>query len=491
MGKITVVGLGYGDEDSLPLGVYRLLTGAGELWLRTEKHPVVDWLSVEGVRFRSFDSVYEKQADFPSVYREIADRLLNRAEEGHHPVYAVPGHPMVAEATVALLLREGKERGIPVEVKGGASFLDPVFARLGVDPADGFLLLDGTDLNADDLNPRLHQLIIQVYDRMRASEVKLTLMEFYPDDYPVTVVTAAGVAAEEVVTRVPLYELDREERFGNLSTVYIPPTASEQVLHRQFETLTGIIARLRAPDGCPWDRKQTHESLRPYLLEEAYEFLEAVAAEDGEAMADELGDVLLQILLHAQIASETGEFDIRDVVKNLSDKMVRRHPHVFGGESAKNAAEVKEKWEQIKQRERSGANREGSVLEGIPTEFPALLRATKLQKKAAKVGFHWDRPEEIRDKLEEELEEILSASPEEREEEVGDLFFTAVALSLYFGTDPEQALLAACRKFVRRFRRVEEEARKTGRPVDSFSLEELDDWWNRAKREERREKGKP
>lgn len=485
MGKITVVGLGYGDEESLPLGVYRLLTRAKTLWLRTEKHPVVDQLAEEGVGYRTFDAVYEKHGDFPSVYREIADGLLALALEGKDPVYAVPGHPVVAEEVVGILLREGDDHGVTVEVKGGSSFLDPVFACLGVDPVEGFQLLDGTALQADQLNPRFHQLIAQVYDRMVASEVKLTLMEVYPDDFPVTVVTAAGVAGMEQVSEVSLFELDREERYGNLSTVYVPPAQDAAVLHRQFSTLAAIVARLRAPDGCPWDRKQTHESLRPYLLEEAYEFLEAVAEGDRESMADELGDVLLQVLLHAQIASETGDFDLRDVVQNLADKLVRRHPHVFGDESAEDSSQVKAKWEEIKKRERAakGEARQ-SLLEGIPSTFPALKRAHKLQKKAAKVGFDWKEADGVLNKLEEELVELMAASPEEREGEVGDLLFSAVALARFYDVDPEQALLAACHKFVRRFHKVEEAARKAGGKVESFPLEQLDRWWDAAKEEE-------
>lgn len=207
-------------------------------------------------------------------------------------------------------------------------------------------------------------------------------------------------------------------------------------------------------------------------------------------MMDELGDVLLQVLLHAQIASETGDFTIRDVVRNLADKMVRRHPHVFADDSAEDASEVKEKWEQIKQRERAseeGKNR--SMLEGIPDSFPALLRAMKLQKKAARAGFGWRNPEEIHHQLKEELNELFAAaSSEEKEEEVGDLFFTAVALSRYYNVDPEQALLGTCRKFFRRFQAMEKEALKLGQPLETFEREQLERWWNHVKRGEPSEK---
>jgi tetrapyrrole methylase family protein / MazG family protein len=485
-GKITVIGLGPGDEESLPLGSFRLLMESANIRLRTEKHPVVEWLRQKGITFSSFDAVYEEKTDFPSVYDAIVERLLQEGREGKDILYAVPGHPVVAERTVQLLLQKGKEENVAVDIRGGGSFLDAAFARLQVDPVEGFSLLDATDLDPDRIDPRLHVMITQVYDRMVASDLKLSLMEVFPDDTPVTVASALGVADRERIRVLPLYELDREDLFNNLTMVYIPPSTDERVFNRRFDTLKGIIARLRAPDGCPWDRKQTHESLRPYLLEESYEFLEAVAEEDFDAMADELGDVLLQVLLHAQIASEEGTFDIRDVIANLSEKMIRRHPHVFGEAQAETAEEVKQNWDAIKAQEKKIAV-STSVLDGVPSEFPAMLRAVKLQKKAAKVGFDWNDPEGVRQKLLEELDELLKASEEQREEELGDLLFSGVALARHFQVDPEQALLAACRKFVRRFHQVEAKAQAAGRSLQDCSLEELDRWWDEVKEEEQGE----
>lgn len=481
-GTITIVGLGFGDVSALPLGTLEILEQANVLWLRTEDHPVVDWLRKRDIRFATFDSVYESRADFESVYREIVERLLAEAQAGSPVVYAVPGHPMVAERTVRLLREEGPRHGIRVRINGGGSFLDAAFTRLGIDPIDGFLLLDGTDLSADRLDPRVHQLIAQVYDRMVASDIKLTLMEVYPDDFPVTVASGLGVKERERIDTVPLYQLDREERFDNLTLLYVPPTREARVLNRRFDTLTGIIARLRGPGGCPWDRKQTHQSLRKYLLEEAYEFLDALAQEDPDAMADELGDVLLQVVLHAQIASEEGTFNIRDVVGNLSEKLIRRHPHVFGDASAETADDVKQKWEEIKRQERADQLEPASLLDGVSSQFPALLRSTELQKRAAKVGFDWETPEEVRDKLMEELDELFQAEhPAHREEELGDLLFVVSALARFFDVDPEQALLGACRKFTKRFQWVEKRARDDGRPLSEIPMTQLDAWWEEAK----------
>lgn len=483
--QIVVVGLGFGDENSLPLGVLRILEDRPTLYLRTERHPVVSWLKQKGILFTSFDGVYEASSDFSSVYQEITQRLLKSAQKESSIVYAVPGHPMVAERTVELLLKEGPKNGIDVLIQGGNSFLDPFFARMKIDPIEGFQLLDGTSLHASQLNPHVHQLIGQVYDRMVASEVKLSLMEVYPDEHPVTVVTACGIPHLEQVMEFPLYELDRQEIFSDLTSVYVPPVQDEKVLYRRFDTLREIIRHLRSPEGCPWDRKQTHESLRHYLLEEAYEFLEAVAKNDAHAMLDELGDILLQVMLHAQIASEEGTFDIHDVIQNLSEKMIRRHPHVFSDTKVDTAEQVVENWEEIKKRER-GFVEQSSILDKVPKNFPALMRAYELQKKAAKIGFDWDNLKDVFEKLEEEFRELKEAhNPNEWEEELGDVLFALVNLSRFIKVQPEVALLHACQKFERRFRYIEKKVQETQKKWEDLSLSEMDKWWEEAKRMEK------
>jgi tetrapyrrole methylase family protein / MazG family protein len=484
-GKIVVVGLGFGDETALALGTLRLLKEKRKIWLRTAKHPVVKWLEREGIPFSSFDSVYEEFPDFPSVYQEIAGRLLSLAS-GQEIVYAVPGHPMVAEQTVQLLLGQGKEQGIEIDVRGGSgSFLDAAFARLQIDPVEGFALLDGTGLTAEQLNPRTHVLIAQVYDRLVASDVKLTLMEVYPDEHKVTIANALGVEGMEEIRTLPLYELDRIEAFTDLTSVYVPPVQEEKALYRRFEYLVEVIRHLRSPEGCPWDRKQTHESLRRYLIEEAYEFLEAVSKEDVDAMADELGDVLLQVMLHSQIASEEGTFNVYDVIGRLNDKMIRRHPHVFGEQHAETAEDVKANWEKIKAKEKEG-QKEQSIMDRVSKHLPALMMAYEQQKQAAKVGFDWEKKEEVLQKVQEELKEVIHArTPAEQEEELGDLLFVVVNLARFLDVEPELALLNACRKFDRRFRYIEKQAALHKKRLEDLTLEKMDEWWIEAKQREK------
>ena len=312
MHQLTVIGLGAADFDQLQMGVYKQLKQAKKLYVRTEDHPVLHDLKEEGVVFSSFDYVYEKHDTFAPVYKEIATLLIEAAKE--EPVmYAVPGHPLVAEQTVQHLIEAANEGQVQIKIEGGQSFLDPIFGALKIDPIEGFQLLDGTSMSMHDINMRQHILIAQVYDAFSASEVKLTLMEKYRDDYPVTIVTAAG-SAQEKLTTVPLYELDYVAELNNLTTVYVPPVTSDEEALRDWTTFRKIIATLRGPNGCPWDQKQTHESLKKYLLEEAHEFLAAVDAGDDYAMIEELGDVLLQVFLHAQIGEDNGYFNLEEVL---------------------------------------------------------------------------------------------------------------------------------------------------------------------------------
>ncbi|WP_147805104.1 nucleoside triphosphate pyrophosphohydrolase [Alkalicoccus halolimnae] len=482
---IRIVGLGAGDLDQLPLGVYKMLLKQEEVMIRTIDHPLVKELQQEGIAFHSFDNVYEKTDTFEEVYPAIAEELMKTAQEKGSIVYAVPGHPLVAEMTVQLLLHQPV---VPVSIEGGQSFLDPMFTALQIDPNDGFQLVDGTDLKGDELAVTQHVIISQVYDAMSASNVKIALMERYPDDYPVTVVTAAGTAEESLVT-VPLFEIDRTAGLSNLTALYCAPVTEEKQLYREFSTLRHVIRTLRGPDGCPWDKKQTHESLKRYAVEEVYELLEAIDEEDDDHITEELGDVLLQVMLHAQIGEDDGYFDIADVIEHVTEKMIRRHPHVFGETKAEDADEVLRNWEEIKKEEKQGESRE-SELDGIPKALPGLLQASKLQKKAARVGFDWGEEAPMWSKVEEEIaewkKELEAGEKQAASEELGDVLFSLVNAARFHKIDPEEALQQTNRKFSRRFRFIEERLVQENRDIKKESLEDLDKLWEEAKLTERR-----
>ncbi|MGD8192533.1 nucleoside triphosphate pyrophosphohydrolase [Brevibacillus ginsengisoli] len=482
---IHVLGLGAGDLDQLPIGIYRQMQQAKAIYLRTAEHPVVHQLKEEGLQFQSFDDVYEKHETFDAVYSSIAGELLYEANKHGEIIYAVPGHPLVAERTVQILLEEGPKQNVQIEVKGGQSFLDPLFARLHVDPIEGFSLLDATSLRVEQINPLLHTVIAQVYDRLVASDVKLSLMEVFPDEYPVTVVTAVGVAGMERVETVPLYELDRVDHLGNLSLVYVGPTEEPAVKYRQFSQLKEIVAILRSPEGCPWDREQTHQSIRKNMIEEAYEVVETIDDDDPDAMCEELGDVLLQIMLHSQMASEVGDFTVEDVIATLNKKLIRRHPHVFGTKEANDSDEAFANWEQIKAEEKAAKGQDPattSKLAGIPRDLPGLMYAYKLQKKAAAVGFDWDNIADVYLKIEEEYQEVRQANEDEQKGELGDLLFAVVNLARFLKIDPEEALSMTNRKFQDRFAYIEGKLLESDRTFEETDLAEMDTWWEEAKR---------
>ncbi len=251
-----------------------------------------------------------------------------------------------------------------------------------------------------------------------------------------------------------------------------------------FEDLIKVMEKLRSPEGCPWDREQTHKSLLPYLLEEVYEVVDAVEKGDDEELKEELGDLLLQVVFHSQIAKERGVFDVEDVADSITKKLIHRHPHVFGNRSdIKTAEDVSKEWEKLKEKE---GKRRKSLLDGVPFSMPALLRAYKLQKKAAEVGFDWKSFEGIKEKIFEEIDEIEEAlrkgNREKLEEEVGDFLFMAVNLARFLGVDPEVALAGANRKFEERFRFMEKTAEREGKKLKELDIEELENLWQKAKK---------
>lgn len=349
MGKISVVGLGPGDLEQLPMGVYRLLKSGEPVYLRTKLHPVVLELEREGFEFHSFDAVYEKNNQFEGVYETISTELIELADK-QDIIYAVPGHPMVAEKSVQLLL--DNKKGIQIDIKGGKSFIDDLFQAVKMDPIEGFQLVDALDLKQDELEVGQHIIVMQVFNQYIASDVKLTLTEKYPDDHVVALVHAAGSKTEKV-DWLPLVEIDRMEGVHNLTSMYIPPLAQHDRT-KSFQTLQYYIDLITGETGDVWIKKQTHESLLPYLKEETAEFIEAVKKEDDINMVEELGDILMQVLYHTNLGERSGYFSLEEVLETLNKKLRRRHPHVFDGVEVKNIEEVETLWQEIKAKEMRG-----------------------------------------------------------------------------------------------------------------------------------------
>jgi len=485
MPGITLLGLGPGNPDQLTREAWDVLSSAEEVWLRTRQHPTVNALP-PSVNLHSFDELYENGETFDQVYDSIVEKVLELGRRPGGVIYAVPGHPFVAETTCPKIARLARDEGLATVIVEGLSFLEPTFSAFGLDPYPRLALFDAMELSTAHVPtfpPDMPVLIAQLYSRLVASEVKMTLNTAYPDEHPVQLVHAAGTK-DELVEELKLYEIDRSEHIGLLTSLYVPPLGEGT----SFEAFQEVVAHLRAPDGCPWDREQTHQSLRTHLLEEAYEALEAIDRDDVESMQEEFGDLLLQIVLHAQIANEEGEFSINSLIKNIHDKIVRRHPHVFGDLALDGVKGVLQNWEKLKEVERKdNGKKDKGLLDGVPKALPALTQAQEYQDRAARVGFDWPVVEGVLDKVTEEIQEIKSATNEmELAEEIGDLFFVLVNLARWKKIDAESALRETNHKFKQRFTFVEQGARQQGRLLSDMTLEEMDALWEGVKGKEHR-----
>lgn len=485
MSELIVVGLGAGRKGLMTEETKRLLTEEKCVRLRTAKHPTVTELGEEGYTFLSFDHIYDEKDTFDEVYTTITDECLALAKAEGRLVYAVPGSPLVAEKTVQMLRARAEEEGVSLTILPAMSFLEVLYVRLGVDPINGLVILDGDDIGDLPSDNTAALVITQVYDRAVASEVKLALMEQYDDEQLITFVRNLGLEDEEV-REIPLYELDRQPSIDHLTSVYVP-RREKRVSTFDLLPLEDVMATLRSPGGCPWDIEQTHDSLRRYMIEEVYEAIEAIENEDAPLLCEELGDLLLQIVFHARVAEECGEFSMQDVIDGVTEKMIRRHPHVFGDISVRDAGEVLVNWEAIKAKEKEG--KRTSALDGVSPGLPALMAAFKLQKKAAKVGFDWTEVKDVWEKVREELGELAEASAEGDikavEEEFGDVLFSLVNLSRFLHIEPETSLTAANHKFRRRFTFIEDKVHELGKKWGDMTLAEMDKLWEQAKLEEK------
>ncbi|OPX91742.1 nucleoside triphosphate pyrophosphohydrolase [Pelotomaculum sp. PtaB.Bin117] len=546
---ITITGLGPGAPGHITMSAWEALRASTCTFLRTSRHPVVSWLVKEGISFSTFDYLYEQSPAFEEVYAGICQAVITAARR-ESVLYAVPGHPLVAEESVRLIIEAAERENISVCIQPALSFLDAIMTALKLNPGACFQVVDGLRIDDSMPLPARPAVITQVYSRLVAADVKVSLLEYYPPGHLITVVRGAGIPGEQRIENIPLSELDRLDWVDYLTSLYVPEVGSQrseagdqgknetgtddgdrvygqaiidgeepgesegvEVIRVNDNTNTGsdngrrtlnisrrlcrfpldplvnLLARLRGKGGCPWDLEQDHLTLRPYLLEETYEVLEALNEEDMYKLCEELGDLLLQIVFHAQIASENRLFDMNDVVNGISEKITRRHPHVFGSATARNSYEVTLNWEKIKAGEK-GRNKPASLLDSVSMALPALMRAVKLQKKAASVGFDWPDYRGAMEKYHEELDELrhaISTGDEKQvEKEMGDLLFSVVNLARLLGVEPESALASTSEKFVKRFRYIENRARYTGKELSKCSLSELDAWWEEAKKQEKK-----
>ena len=478
---IKVVGLGPGAVGSLTIETLEILKESKNIYLRTEKHPTVDYLKSLFIKFETYDDKYSEYNNFDDVYKAIAEDLIQKHEMYGDIIYGVPGHPLVAETSVKILIELCKKNEIDIEIVTAVSFIDAVIQSLKLDPIEGLKIIDAFDIKNQVLDKRIGLLITQVYNKSISTDVKLALLEYYKDDMEVYFVRAAGIKGLECTRKIKLYELDRQEDIDYLTTIYIPKDLEATL---DFQDLIEVMNTLRAENGCAWDKEQTHESMKKFLIEECYEVLEAIDLKDEDKIIEELGDVLLQVVFHAQIGKEEGYFNINDVIKGVTNKMISRHPHIFKNKEIKNSNEVLESWETIK-KEENGFINYTEILKHVPKNLPGLMRAYKVQEKASKVGFDWDSVEPAMEKVLEELQEVKDVYKGKNRakiiEEVGDLVFTTVNVARMLDIDPEFAVNYTIDKFINRFQYIEENASSRNLDLKDMSLAEMDALWNESK----------
>ena len=507
-GTLTIVGLGPGAAGHLSLETLKLLEERFVI-LRTEVHPTVAELKRRGISFISCDAWYEKEATFEEVYDKISSFVIEQAKN-KEVVYAVPGSPLVAERTVSLLREKAKRNNIPLTIKPAMSFLDLAYVDLGIDPIDGLRIIDAQDFSALADAGQYPLMVTQVYNQIVASDMKLTLMDILPDETEVYFLRNLGLEDEEC-RKIPLFEMDRQPVIDHLTSVFVPRQPEEALQsilqnvkddsdtdgywerfpllrHKtQFDVrpLADVMQVLREPGGCPWDREQDFDTIRANLIEECYEFLEAVDDKDTHGMAEELGDILMQVVFHARMAEEKGMFTLQDVIDGVTDKLIERHPHVFGTVKVANSDEVLTNWEAIKLQEKPERER---VLDGIYKGLPSLLRAHKIQKRVAKVGFDWTEIEDVKKKVLEEWKEFNDAAAlqdqKAMEWELGDLYFSLVNFARHLGLESETALNRCNNRFVVRFEHVEDRVTESGKAWSGYSLAELERFCDEAKENE-------
>ena len=473
--RVVVVGLGPAGADLLLPAARAALERVETRLVRTARHPAVVDLARDGIDLEPLDLLYDRADDLDTVYAAIADRVVETARERGEIVYAVPGSPTIAERSVELV----RAAGIDVELIPGISFVDLAWWRLGIDPMHGARVVDGRAFAIDAAGSTGPMLIAQCDSRLVCSEVKLALLESLPAEHDVTVLQRLGLSDERVFT-VALADVDRDVEPDHLTSLFVD-TGSTGV-GPELARLLALTERLRGPGGCPWDAAQTHHTLRRHVLEEAYEVVEAIEQLPADAPAgdipigaydaleDELGDLLFQVMIQSVLASEAGAFTVADVARAVHTKLVRRHPHVFGDVRVNDANEVVTNWEQIKKTEKD----DQSLVAGVTPGLPALIATQKLFRKGASIGLEPDV------KVGDAMRLLSEADDSDMEATLGSVLAAVVAVGREHDIDAESALASWTRRYKDRFRRMEQLAIEADVDLARAPAEQVRDLWERG-----------
>lgn len=482
MAEIFIVGLGPGDAGLITRQTEHLLRSGRKVYLRTRIHPTVQWLDDSQIPYEAMDRFYEKESSFDTVYQDIVQFLIGRAKKEETIIYAVPGSPLVAEKTVVMLRKEAPQSGVSVHICAGMSFLELLYVRAGLDPVQGLTVVDASDLDSLPATIGHPVVVTQVYNQEIASEVKLTLIDRYGDEAPVQLIRHLSLPDESVLT-MPLFELDRHSMDHLTLCVFDPKQAVPQAAEPfTLQPLIQVMKALRNPGGCPWDRSQNHETLRTYLLQEAWEVIDAIDRHDPENLKEELGDVLFQIVFHARLAEEEGLFSMQDVVDAIAGKMKERHPFVFGRCRRQEAAEAIGSWEIRKMKEKKRAH----LLSGIPRNLPSLLFTCIMQNKVSSMGIYTAENGDVcRQRMESVWRQTFhelgkNLTREEAEKVSGRALFETVRFLRFYRVDPEMALHRFSREFSEKFCEWEDQLYRRQIDWTKLSKEQIGNLWRNS-----------
>ncbi|QTE68385.1 nucleoside triphosphate pyrophosphohydrolase [Clostridiales bacterium] len=471
--SLTVVSIGPGDVSLLNQATVDTLRGASPLILRTDHHPMAAWLKDQDISYVSLDDLYESSDDFDCMNSAMADRVWQLAAEGKHAVYAVPD--LLTDRSVDELFRHIPESCSEPEIIPGFSYADFYLARCrGLISSGNIRIVSASEFLSSFYDPEQSLLITEVDGAITAGDVKAHLSSLFDEESSVWLIQAGGRPVS-----LPLYELDRKKKYDHMTAVLVPGSDFLHHCRNTIHDLLSIMERLRAPDGCPWDSIQTHESLRPYMVEEAWEAVNAIDDNDPDHLADELGDLLFQIVFHASVGKSFGEFDFVDVVTNICTKMIHRHPHVFGSKHVSSPDEVSDTWEEIKRQE-TGSRTVSESLNDVSSGLPSLKYAIKVNKKVQQLPSWRRNPADIAEEIRNLSGLLLAADGSLDEKVMGKLLFLCTHLCHRSDRDAEIILHQAVDRFKSAFSRMENDVKSAGKALETLTFEEICLYLNKA-----------
>ena len=471
---IIIVNIANGDPDLLNIKTVRILQECGHLILRTAAHPLVQWLDQNSISYSSLDDLYDTAEDFDQLLSLISERLWKLARK-KEIVYAVSDS--ITDASVKALFHS-KPSGGKICVIPGTGISD-VFCSASLPLLSGsdLRIVSATDFLSGEYNPSSSVLITELDNPILAGQVKLFLADKLGDEHEVFL-----LLKDKGPVSIPLYQLDRQTGIDHRSAILIPGSGFLERNRFSFSDLEALMKKLRSPDGCPWDRIQTHESLRPYIIEEAWECIACIDQQDPDHLCEELGDLLFQVVFHSSIGSSFGEFSLNDVISSICSKMIHRHPHVFGSCDLKDPETVRAVWEKLKQEE-TGNRSVSSSLDDVSSGLPSLKYASKTIKKLNGTAAVRSDPKQVLADIENLASSLRSGSVPGDSDILGRLLFLCSELCFILGTDSEMILHQTVDHLKNRLQRVDKEAKDKGKSLEHLTFEELGVYLNHVEDE--------